>query len=73
MLSSQGRPSASIKDRTVDWHVVVETSQLATYPGMGHGKLEPGYSIHEKTIAHWEWRYGRSSMYPPGIVARPVG
>jgi hypothetical protein len=32
------------------------------------GKLEPGYSIREKTIAHWERRYGESSMYPPGII-----
>src|SRR5688572_4544983 len=33
---------------------------------MGQGKLEPGYSIHEKTIAHWEWRDGESGTYPPG-------
>jgi hypothetical protein len=52
---------------------VVETLQLATYPGMGQGKLELGYSIREETIAHWEWRDGESSMYPPGIVARLVG
>jgi hypothetical protein len=26
---------------------------------MGQGKLEPGYSICEKTIAHWELRDGR--------------
>jgi hypothetical protein len=32
---------------------------------MGQGKLEPGYSIHEKTIAHWEWRDGESGTYPP--------
>ena len=31
---------------------------------MGQGKLEPGYSIHEKTITHWEWRDGESSVYP---------
>jgi hypothetical protein len=49
----------SIKDRTVDWPVVVETLQLATYPGMGQGKLEPDYSIREETIAHWEWREAR--------------
>jgi hypothetical protein len=42
----------SIKDRTVDWPVVVETLQLATYLSMGQGKLEPGYSIREETIAH---------------------
>ena len=72
-LSRQSRPSVLIKDRTVDWPVVVETLQLATYPGMGQGKLEPGYSIREETIAHWEWRDGGSSMYPPGIVARLVG
>ena len=30
------------------------------------GKPEPGYFIHEKTIAHWEWRDGESGMYPPG-------
>jgi hypothetical protein len=30
------------------------------------GKPEPGYSIHEKTIAYWEWRDGESDMYPPG-------
>jgi hypothetical protein len=42
----------SIKDRTVDWLVVVETLQLATYPSMGKGKLEPCYSIREETIAH---------------------
>jgi hypothetical protein len=30
------------------------------------GKPEPDYSIREKTIAHWEWRDGESSMYPPG-------
>jgi hypothetical protein len=35
---------------------------------MGQGKLEPGYSIHEKTIAHWEWRDGESGTYPPGKV-----
>jgi hypothetical protein len=29
------------------------------------GKPKPGYSIHEKTIAHWEWRDGESGMYPP--------
>jgi hypothetical protein len=46
--------SVSIKDRIVDWPVVVETLQLATYPGMGQGKLEPSYSIHEDTIVHWE-------------------
>jgi len=33
---------------------------------MGQGKLEPGYSIHEKTIAHWAWRDGESGTYPPG-------
>jgi hypothetical protein len=22
---------------------------------MGQGKLEPGYSIREKTTAHWAW------------------
>jgi hypothetical protein len=33
---------------------------------MGQGKLEPSYSIHEKTIAHWEWRDGESGTYPPG-------
>jgi hypothetical protein len=33
---------------------------------MGQGKLEPGYSIHEKTIAHWEWRDDESDTYPPG-------
>jgi sugar phosphate permease len=22
---------------------------------MGQGKLEPGYSIYEKTTAHWAW------------------
>jgi hypothetical protein len=32
---------------------------------MGQGKLEPGYSKHEKTIAHWEWRDGESGTYPP--------
>jgi hypothetical protein len=32
---------------------------------IGHGKLEPGYYIHEKTIAHWEWRDGESGTYPP--------
>jgi hypothetical protein len=53
-MSWHGRPSVLIKDRTVDWPVVVETLQLATYPGMGQGKLEPGYSICEETIAHWE-------------------
>jgi hypothetical protein len=58
----------SIKDRTVDWPVVVETLQLATYPGMGQGKLESGYSIREETIAHWEWRDGGSIMYPPGTA-----
>jgi hypothetical protein len=31
---------------------------------MGQGKLEPGYSIHEKTIAHWEWRDSESGTYP---------
>jgi hypothetical protein len=67
-LSRQSRPSVSIKDRIVDWPVVVETLQLATYPGMGQGKLEPGYSIREETIAHWEWRDGESSMYPPGTA-----
>jgi hypothetical protein len=30
------------------------------------GKPEPGYSICEKTIAHWEWRDGGSGVYPPG-------
>jgi hypothetical protein len=34
---------------------------------MGHGKLEPGYSIH-KTITHWEWRDSESATYPPGKV-----
>ena len=29
-------------------------------------KPEPGYSIHEKTITHWEWRDGESDTYPPG-------
>jgi hypothetical protein len=33
---------------------------------MGQGKLEPSYSIHEKTITHWEWRDGESGTYPPG-------
>jgi hypothetical protein len=42
----------SIKDHTDDWPVVVETLQLARYPGMGHGKFEPGYSIREETIMH---------------------
>jgi hypothetical protein len=32
---------------------VVDTLQLSTYPGMG--KLEPGYSIREKTTADWAW------------------
>jgi hypothetical protein len=62
-----------VKDRTVDWPVVVETLQLATYLGMGQGKLELGYSLREETIAHCEWRDGGSSMYPPSIVARLVG
>jgi hypothetical protein len=31
--------------------IVVETLQLATCSG----KLEHGYSIHEKTTAHWVW------------------
>jgi hypothetical protein len=53
-LSRQSHTSVSIKDRTVDWPVVFETLQLATYPGMGQGKLEPCYSIREETIAHWE-------------------
>jgi hypothetical protein len=30
---------------------VVETLQLATCSG----KPKPGYSIREKTIAHWAW------------------
>jgi hypothetical protein len=30
---------------------VVETLQLATCSG----NPEPGYSIREKTIAHWAW------------------
>jgi hypothetical protein len=30
------------------------------------GKPEPGYSIRENTIAHWEWRDGESGVYPPG-------
>jgi hypothetical protein len=30
---------------------MVETLQLATCSG----KPEPGYSIREKTIAHWAW------------------
>jgi hypothetical protein len=30
------------------------------------GKPEPGYSICEKTIVHWEWRDGESGVYPPG-------
>jgi hypothetical protein len=29
MLSRQGRPSVLIKDRIIDWPVVVETLQLA--------------------------------------------
>jgi hypothetical protein len=29
------------------------------------GKPEPDYSIHEMTIAHWEWRDGESGTYPP--------
>jgi hypothetical protein len=33
---------------------VVETLQLTAYPDMGQGKLEPGYSILEETIMHWE-------------------
>jgi hypothetical protein len=53
MLSRQGRPSVSIKDRNIDWPDVVQTLQLAIYPGMGQGKLEHGYSICEETIAHW--------------------
>jgi hypothetical protein len=73
MLSRQGRPSVSIKDRNIDWPDVVKTLQLAIYSGMGQGKLEHGYSICEETIAHWEWRDGGSSMYPPGIIARLVG
>jgi hypothetical protein len=36
---------------------------------MVQGKLEPGYSIHEKTIAHWEWRDGESGTYPPGVLS----
>jgi hypothetical protein len=43
---------------------VVETLQLATYPGMGQGKLEPGYSIREKTIAHWAWEMVRVACTP---------
>jgi hypothetical protein len=34
---------------------VVETLQLSTYPGMGLGKLELGYSIREKTTVHCAW------------------
>jgi hypothetical protein len=51
-LRKQGRPSVSIKDYTVDWPIVVETLQLATYPSMGQGKPEPSYSIREETISH---------------------
>ena len=50
-LSRQSRPSVSIKDRTVDWPVVVETLQLATCLG----KPEPSYSIREKRTANWAW------------------
>jgi hypothetical protein len=42
----------SIKDHTIDWPIVVDTLQLATYPGMEQGKLEPGHSIREETITH---------------------
>jgi hypothetical protein len=36
---------------------------------MGHGKLEHGYSIREKTTAHWAWEMVGVAMYPPGILA----
>jgi hypothetical protein len=56
---------------------VVETLQLATC----FGKPEPGYSIREKTIAHWAWemvgvactllaRAGRRSTVLPGSADR---
>jgi hypothetical protein len=47
-------PFESVKDRTVDWPVVVETVQLPTC----FGKPEHGYSLHKKItkiIAHWAW------------------
>jgi hypothetical protein len=41
----------SNKDRIDVGLSVVETLQLATCSG----KPEPGYSIREKTTAHWAW------------------
>ena len=55
-------PSVSIKDRTVARPVVVETLQLATYSGKPDISAIP---IRETTTAHWEWRDGESSLYPP--------
>jgi hypothetical protein len=44
-------PSEWIKDRSIDWHVVFETLQLATCSC----KPETNYFIREKTITHWAW------------------
>ena len=55
-------PSVSIKDRTVARPVAVEILQLATYSGKPDISAIP---IRETTTAHWEWRDGESSVYPP--------
>jgi hypothetical protein len=55
-------PSVSIKDRTDVGLCVVETLQLATYSDKPDTSAIP---LWERTIAHWEWRDGKSSVYPP--------
>jgi hypothetical protein len=53
----------SLKDRTVDQIVCVETLQLATCSG------KPKTSVIlscERPTAHWEWRDGESSVNPHG-------
>jgi hypothetical protein len=56
-------PPVSIKDRTVDGIVCVETLQLATC--FGKPKISVILSC-ERSTTHWEWRDDESSVYPHG-------
>ena len=56
-------PTVSIKDRTVDWPVVIENFEYNP-----HAVVSLTYSYSdtgERLTAYWEWKDGESSVYPP--------
>jgi hypothetical protein len=60
-------PSESIKDRT-DVGLLIEDLLTGHMPR--HGKLCLGQTNTRKATTQWEWRDGKSSVYPPWQEAR---